>query len=106
MLLVLLVGCTRGQPPVQPIPKPAPNVPPYSAETFRDDVTKLITERRYDEAVAYLIAADPIRQAIYDKSGYYAVAEDLIVLPGVYPDIHYDRGRDWEFPGTSNAVVC
>lgn len=65
----------------------------------------VISNQRYDAAVTYLKSADPSGQAIYDKSGYYAVAEDLIVLPGVYPSIEYDKNRDWEFPGTSDAVI-
>ena len=52
----------------------------------------------------YLESSDPIRQSDHDKTGYYAVAEDLVVLPGVYPDVEYVSERDWEFPGTSDAV--
>ena len=28
----------------------------------------------------------------------------MILLPGVYPEVEYDRARDWEMPGTSDAI--
>ncbi|MGI9456156.1 MAG: hypothetical protein ACR2NU_06305 [Aeoliella sp.] len=91
VLTVVLVGCS------------AP-LPAYSPVNFRNDIAELIGGERYGDAVQFLNSADPIRQANHDRSGYYAVAEDLIVLPGVHPGVVYDRERDWEFPGTSDAI--
>lgn len=31
--------------------------------------------------------------------------EDTIVLPGVDPDALFDPDRDWELPGTSDAIA-
>lgn len=78
--------------------------PPYHPASFRDDLTQLIQARRYDVAIAYVRSANPERQAEFDQTGYIAVAEDLISLPGVHPAITYDRARDWEMPGTSDVV--
>lgn len=81
------------------------SVPAYFPETFRDDIGSLIEQERYDDAVRYLSAADPAKQAQHDANGYLAVAEEMIVLPGVDAGIDFDRNRDWEFPGTSDAVL-
>ena len=87
-----------------PARTPTSQAPAYAPATFRADITSLIAEKRYADAIDYLAAADPVRQAEHDGSGYLAVAEDMIVLPGVYPDIDYDRERDWVFPGTSDVI--
>jgi hypothetical protein len=76
----------------------------YNPESFRADITKLISARRYAAAVAYVESADAKRQAAYDKTGYVAVGEDMIVLPGVYPRVDYDDSRDWYMPGTQDAI--
>ena len=75
----------------------------YIPDSFRDTITSLIQEEHYCDAVAYLESVDPAVQAAYDEKGYLAVAEDLIVLPGVYPDIE-PAADDWCFPGTQDAI--
>ena len=45
-----------------------------------------------------------MRHATYDKSGYLAVGEDMIVLPGVDPKVSFERSRDWYIPGTQDAI--
>lgn len=77
--------------------------PEYKPETFRQTIESLIQEGRYADAVGYLDKADPIELAKHDKQGYLAVAEDLIVLPGVYPGIE-PSAEDWCFPGTQDAI--
>jgi hypothetical protein len=89
--LLLVVGCAQS-----PLP--------YSPESFRTDVGRFIQAKRYDLATAYVMSADPARQAAFDKTGYLAVGEDEIVLPGVDSPIRYDRSRDWFMPGTSDAI--
>lgn len=93
MLLVVAVspGCGR-------------SVPAYTSSNFRTDVEALIQSGEYHRAVALLESADPARQAAHDKSGYLAVGEDLVVLPGVDTPVSYDSRRDWVFPGTSDVV--
>ena len=91
VLLLLVVGC-------------AESPPPYSPESFRSDIEGLIQVKRYSLATAYVKSADPARQAAFDKTGYLAVGEDDIVLPGVDSTIQYDRSRDWFMPGTSDAI--
>lgn len=82
------------------------DVPAYQPKTFRTEVEQLIADERYADAARYLQRADPQRQADYDGSGYMAVAEDLILLPGVHPDVYYNDGPDdWEIPGTSDAIL-
>jgi hypothetical protein len=83
-------------------------VPPlYDPETFREVLTELIAEEKYAVAVAYLAAADPELQAAHDGSGYLAVAEETIFLPGVDEGEvgFFDDSRDWEMPGTSDVVL-
>ncbi|QDT74572.1 hypothetical protein I41_37690 [Lacipirellula limnantheis] len=98
---VLLAGCSEpnNSPPA------AQSIPPYAPSTFRIDVTRLIGDHRYQEAAAYLHSADAERQAVHDRSGFIAVAEDAIVLPGAPADAQFDAKRDWELPGTSDAVI-
>lgn len=92
ILLVVFSGCSS-------------RVPEYSPETFQADVTDLVSNHRYDAAIRYLERADPERQANFgDGTGYYAVGEDLIVLPGLPDTEYYDRDRDWMFPHTSDAI--
>jgi len=79
-------------------------VPPSSTDSFRMVVSDLIEARRYRDAVVYLKNGDAQLQANYDKTGFLAVGEDLIVLPGVYPEHDYVRDRDWFIPGTSDAI--
>jgi hypothetical protein len=82
----------------------AESPPPYSPESFRTDIERLIQAKRYALATAYVKSVDPARQAAFDKAGYLAVGEDAIVLPGVDSPIRYDRSRDWFMPGTSDAI--
>src|SRR5690606_15906357 len=72
--------------------------------TFREDVELLIEAQNYRGAVALLASADPAHLASHDETGYSAVGEDMIVLPGVDPKILYDENRDWLFPGTSDVI--
>lgn len=103
-ILLLLAGCSPGEPASSNATVHSRNVPSYSPETFRAEVTRLIAEKRYEDAVALVERAAPERQVDHDKTGFIAVAEDLIVLPGVFPVIDYDGARDWEFPGASDTV--
>jgi hypothetical protein len=80
-------------------------VPPYSPVSFRADVTQLIDAQAYRAAVAYLRSASPTAQAAFDGQGYLAVAEDMIVLPGAKGRVDFDPSVDWEFPGTSDAMM-
>lgn len=82
----------------------ASNTPEYSPETFQDDLAKLVAKKRYRTAIKYLAAADPAQQAEFDNAGFYAVGQDMIVLPGMPDTEHYDRNRDWMFPHTSDAI--
>lgn len=90
-LFLLAVGCGKSP-------------PPYSPASFRTDIERLIQAKRYDVATAYLRSADPARQAAFDKTGYLAVGEDTVVLPGINSPIFYDRSRDWFMPGTSDTI--
>ncbi len=103
--LLLIVLCTTGcdQSPGAGTTNTS-QVPAYSPETFRADIERLIGDRDYSAAVRLLAAADVAQQVKHDESGYIAVAEDMILLPGVYPKIEFDRDRDWQFPGTSDAI--
>lgn len=96
-ILSAAIGCGGSKPN-------SPHVGAYDPTTFRADLNSLIDAREYGRAVAYLESADPARQAEHDKTGYLAVGEILIVLPGVDPKIDYDRGRDWFMPGTQDAI--
>jgi len=102
-IVVFLAGCDNS--PSKPVPAGRPKAPAYDPATFRDEITSLIAEQRFADAVHYLSAADPARQAQHDGEGYLAVAEDAIILPGVDPEVLFDQNRDWEFPGTSDAVL-
>lgn len=75
----------------------------YDPRTFRSDVTRLIGMGRYDDAVLVVESADVERQLEHDGSGYLAVGQMMIMLPGV-DQIDYSRIRDWYFPGTQDAV--
>ena len=79
-------------------------VPEYSPTSFRENVTTLVSKKRYDAAIKYLESADPVRQAEFDKTGYYAIAEDLMFLPGIEETVDYDRDRDWCIPHTSDVI--
>lgn len=94
-----------------PVPTQAPalsgaaaNPVVYTPETFRAEVERFIGAKRYADAVALVRAADIDRQVAFDRRGYVAVAMDMILLPGVEPGIAYDPDRDWEMPGTSDAI--
>jgi hypothetical protein len=78
--------------------------PRYDPETFREEVTRLIDAKQYAVAVAFLDSVDIKRQAEFDRTGYIAVGEIMIVLPGVDRTVDYDRSRDWFMPGTSDVV--
>lgn len=101
LLLLLAVGCSHAG-SVGEAPSASPIF--YDPATFREEITRLIDAKRYDDAVLLVAAADVDRQVAHDARGYLAVGEDLIVLPGVYPEIDYDRERDWYFPGTQDAI--
>jgi hypothetical protein len=79
--------------------------PLHDPETFREVLTELIADEKYDVAVAYLAAAEPELLASHDGSGFLAVAEEGIFLPGVDEGEvgFYDESRDWEIPGTSDT---
>jgi hypothetical protein len=74
----------------------------YDPATFREEITRLIEAKRYEDAVLLVTAADVNRQAAHDADGYLAVGEDLIALPGA--ESEYDPERDWCFPGTQDAI--
>jgi hypothetical protein len=76
----------------------------YNPATFRADITRLISAKQYRQAVALVKSADVDRQLVADRDGYIAIGMDMILLPGVYPQIEYDRSRDWEVPGTSDVI--
>jgi hypothetical protein len=106
-----LWGCSE-QPnsPAKPSPttSPAPGAPTTSAaydpSTFRADITRLISAKQYRQAVALVKAADVERQLAADRAGYMAIGLDMILLPGVYPQVEYDPSRDWYVPGTQDAI--
>ena len=117
-LLCLLPACTDGdsssasklRPGSETIYSPeaflivGPESIPYTPVKFRSDVERLISNKQYSGAVSYLASAAPEIQTKYDSDGYLAVALDMILLPGVYPDIDYSSDRDWVFPGTSDVI--
>lgn len=80
-----------------------PQVPEYSPNTFRADVTRMIEEKRFVEATAFVKSADPKKQAEFDAADYLAVAGYSSFLPGL-DGISYERSRDWLFPGTSDVL--
>jgi len=77
----------------------------YQPETFRSDIERLIESGDYGSATKLVNEADPQTQAHHDGGGYLAVAEDLIYLPGIDSSIFYEPDRDWEIPGTSDAIL-
>jgi hypothetical protein len=79
--------------------------PQYVPSSFRTDLQTLVEAERYSVAIEYLQSANPQTQARSDKTGYVAIGEDGIVLPGVPEQIQYDPNRDWLVPGTSDAVA-
>ncbi|MDB2685580.1 hypothetical protein N9Y42_00010 [Mariniblastus sp.] len=99
VLCLLSLGCRH-----QSVSETTFEQPGNSELSFRQHVVRLVSAKRFDDAVSYLKTIDPIEQADADDDGYLAVAEDLIVLPGIYPDIEFDNERDWEFPGTSDVI--
>jgi hypothetical protein len=76
----------------------------YDPTTFRADIVRYVSAGQFDKATALVKAADVDRQLKFDGEGYLAVGEDLIVLPGVHPNVNYDPKRDWYMPGTSDVV--
>jgi hypothetical protein len=76
----------------------------YDPRTFRADIARFISAGRFSNAVALVKVADIDRQGKFDGTGYLAVGEDMIVLPGVYPNVDYDPKRDWYMPGTQDAI--
>src|SRR5690606_25175507 len=93
VMLAAALGCGK-----------ANQTPPGSPETFRADVEFLIEAGDYRRAVARLESTDHADLAAYDQTGYLAVGEDMIVLPGVDPKIIFEADRDWFIPGTSDVV--
>jgi hypothetical protein len=92
---VCLLGCEA---------KPAITVPAYEPELFRDHVGQLIAGEYYAAAVIYLDSASPEQQARHDGTGFLAVGEDMIVLPGLESVEEYKPARDWLIPGTQDAI--
>jgi len=103
-VLACLLGCVQQTKRSKHVDHLAGEIPTYSTAAFRSVVSDLIDEKRYQDAVAYLESGDARLQAEYDKTGFLAVGEDLIVLPGVYPEHRYERQRDWFIPGTSDVI--
>lgn len=109
-VLVGMVSCGRGEPAptsVELARQAAPEIAEpvaHSPESFRADVERLVSAGDYDGAVRLLKGASVERQVEHDAAGYLAVAEDMIVLPGVPADVEYDRDRDWVLPGTSDVI--
>ena len=104
ILLLVTLGCSKTT-EISPFDdRPTSTIPEFATSTFRSDVSELIAQNRYIAAVNYIKTADPSVLADYDKVGFLAVGEDLIVLPGVYPGHDYVRDRDWFIPGTSDSV--
>lgn len=85
-------------------PTASPTSPKYDPISFRVDITRLISAKQYRQAVALVKAADVDRQLAADGAGYMAIGEDMILLPGVYPQVEYDASRDWYVPGTQDAI--
>ncbi len=109
MLLLFLVSCDQSSPMhssegAEESTSASGQEPIYSPGSFRTDIECLIFHRNYRAAVQSVKIASVQRQVQHDGTGYLAVAEDMIVLPGVYPAIESDRARDWEFPGTSDVI--
>jgi len=118
VLVVMLVGCSDNSPATAPAPPPltraastqpasatAPSVAVrYDPQTFRADVTRLVNAGQYASATALVKAADIDLQLRADGTGYVAVGQDMIVLPGLYPNVAYNRARDWYIPGTQDAI--
>ncbi len=91
--LATMLGCSRSD-----------SARPADPATFRADVEFLIEARDYRGAIAQLKRVNPAELAACEESGYLAVGEDMIVLPGVDAKIRYDENRDWFLPGTSDCV--
>ena len=102
VLLLSLTGCGPDQ--SMHTRSASRGVVAFRPETFREDVNSLIAQKEYAAATEYLKSANAAQQAQFDKTGYLAVGEYGIELPGVAPPIFYDRERDWFVPGTSDAI--
>lgn len=102
VLLLSLTGC--GQDQSAHTRNVSRSAIAFRPETFREGVNSLIAQKEYAAATEYLNSANAVQQAQFDKTGYLAVGEDGIELPGVAPSIFYDRERDWFVPGTSDAI--
>jgi len=102
VLLLCLAGC--GQDQSAHTRNVSRGALAFRPETFREDVNSLIAQKEYAAATEYLNSANAVQQAQFDKTGYLAVGEYGIELPGVAPSIFYDRDRDWFMPGTSDAI--
>lgn len=97
---ILLAGCKKPSSPTSA----AGSIPRYTPESFRSDIAGLIGERQYQDAVTYVQNADVARQVAHDPPGYIAIAQYAIDLPGAPSDAHFNPERDWEMPGTSDAI--
>ena len=112
IIVAALIGCSDGSPSTGPAASSAkqaatqPTTAPvaYVPATFRADITRFVTAGQFNNATALVNAADVDRQLKFDAAGYLAVGEDMIVLPGVYPNVNYDPKRDWYMPGTQDAI--
>ena len=76
----------------------------YPAGTFRGDIERHIASGRYADAVKVVKDVDVDALVAADQAGYMAIGLDMILLPGAYPDVDYEPGRDWFIPGTSDAI--
>ena len=106
LILALLAGCSKPPPP----PVASPAAPDYvvivhKPETFRVDLARFIAKGQYRAATALVDVADIDRQLAHDGAGYAAVGRDMVVVPGTFDKVDYDKARDWFMPGTSDALV-
>jgi hypothetical protein len=92
IFLIGFVGCGVEAPPT------------YDPVTFRSVIEKLIFEKRFDAAVAYIKSANPEQQAIHDKKGFIAIGGYAFFIPGIENEPLPDGTRDWYMPGTSDVI--
>lgn len=109
-LIFVMIGCRRSERApatagaASGVPSENAEPPAYSPETFRAEVERLVTSGNFDGAARLLESTDVERQLEHDAAGYLAVAEYMIMLPGVRDEVEFDRQRDWIFPGTSDVI--
>jgi hypothetical protein len=104
ILIALAIATVCSRTPAPPAPKPIVPPPTYSPATFRADISKFVTAKDYASAVLLVQAANVSQQLAQDGSGYIAIGEYTIFLPGVDSQVQYKRSRDWYVPGTQDAI--